>query len=98
MLIGLSGGEYEATPENATIFEGNTLINGLYIDLDDDYLYIPNEPDYIPKYAEVRKQAVAEGIPVYKLDSYDPEAAPFCFIINAMCRLFRDEVDCLPTE
>lgn len=98
MLIGLSGGEYEARPENAAIFEGKTLINGLYVDLDDDYLYIPNEPGYIPKYSQVREQAVAEGIPVYNLDSYDPESSPFCFIINAMCRLFRDEIDCLLIE
>ena len=86
---------YRATPANAVIFTGETLIQGLYIDLDDDYLFISDE---IPNYPEVALTAKYEGIPVYDLDTYDPTAPPFCYIINFMCRMFAQEVEIICGE
>lgn len=93
MIFSVHGEEFEATPENAAVFTGTTLIKGLYIDYPDTYLFIPDDPEIIPEFEEIAVQAELSGIPRYELESYDPEAQPFCFIINALCRVFRGEVD-----
>jgi hypothetical protein len=90
MKIEVHGLEFDANPANSAIFMGKTLLNGIYTDLDDDYVFIPAE---LPNYPEVAFKAKLEGIPVYEIDSYDPEATPFVFMINALCRLFREEVE-----
>jgi hypothetical protein len=93
MIFNVHGEEFEATPENAAIFTGTTLIQGLYIDYPDNYLFVPDDPEIIPDFAAIAARADEEGIPIYELDSYDPESEPFCFIINALCRVWRDEID-----
>jgi hypothetical protein len=98
MILEFRGGRIEATPENSAIFIGKTLLNGMYVDLDDDYLFLPADPEVIECYEELKVQAAQEGIPVYELDSYDPESPPFCFCINALCRVFREEVEWLTSE
>lgn len=90
MLISVNDIEYEANCENSAIFTGTTLLNGMYTDLDDDYVFIPEELD---NYPELATKAEDESIPVYELSEYDPNSPPFCFIINALCRVFRQEVD-----
>lgn len=93
MIIELSSGEFEVTPKNGAFFRGNTLINCLYVDFPDDYIVIPKDENVTPAYENVYEQGIKEGIPVYDLHDYDPEAFPICFIINAYCRLFRDEIN-----
>lgn len=95
MRIDVHGLEINVTPENSAIFTGTTLLNGLYVDMDDDYVFIPEE---LPKYPEVALTAKSEGVPVYQLESYDPEATPFVFIINALCRVFREEIEVVTSE
>lgn len=93
MKIGLDDIEFEATPANAAIFTGDTMLSGVYIDLDDDYVFLPQNEEYIPNYPEIALSLKYEGVPVYDLQTYDPDAQPFCFIINALCRMFRNEID-----
>lgn len=90
MIINITGLEYTANPENSAVFRGETMMNGMYTDLDDDYAFIPQE---LPDYDLVVVQAVEEGIPIYDLVEYDPQKPPYCFIINALCRVFRDEIE-----
>lgn len=90
MILSIHNKEFEVTPENSAAFTGNTLMNGMYTDLDDDYVFIPEQID---GYDSLITQAINEGIPVYELEEYDPNAPPFCFMINALCRIFRDEVN-----
>lgn len=94
MKIGLDHVEFEATPENTVIFLGEeTLLAGIYTDLDDDYIFLPFNEDYIPNFGEIALQLKHEGVAVHMLREYDPEAQPFCFIISALCRMFRNEID-----
>ena len=93
MILDFKNQEIEATPKNAAIFTGRTLLNGMYVDMDTDYLFLPADEQVITTYPEVKKQAIEEGIPVYEIITYDPEEAPFCFVINALCRVFRHEID-----
>lgn len=93
MIIGINGSEVEATPENAVIFTGETMMNGIYVDGEDDYLFIPEDLEAVTNYPEIALTLKFEGIPVYDLDEYDPTAQPFCFMINALCRVFRCEID-----
>jgi hypothetical protein len=95
MRIGVDNAEFDATPENTAIFSGSTLLNGIYTDLDDDYVFIPEDTELYP---EVVLMLMDEGIPAYRMDAYDPNAQPFCFIINALCRTFRKELDDLKIE
>lgn len=90
MKINVHGRDVEATPENSAIFTGSTLLNGMYTDLDDDYVFIPEELDSYPELALTAKY---ESIPVYDIKCYDPTSPPFCFMINALCRMFREEVE-----
>jgi len=98
MIIESKSGDLEATPKNAIIITGDNLINGLYVDNDDDYLFVPDDPEIVPFYQELKEQGIAEGITVCEVLSYDPEAQPFCFIINALCRVFREEVEIRTNE
>jgi hypothetical protein len=93
MILELKGEQYELNRENTVIFTGETLLNGIYLDRDDDYLFLPNDGEVIPCYQELEDALAGEGVTVYELDSYDPIAQPFCFIINALCRVFRSELD-----
>jgi hypothetical protein len=98
MILELKGEHYDLNRENTVIFTGETLLNGSFTDMDDDYLFLPNDPEIIPGYQEVEDALIAEGVTVYELDEYDPTAQPFCFIINALCRVFRSELDVVLTE
>lgn len=92
-MIGINGCEIEATPANAAIFTGETLLNGIYVDQDDDYVFIPEE--VINNYVQVIEVMESENIPIYELATYDPEAQPFCYMINGLCRVFRLEIEAL---
>lgn len=83
---------YEATPDNSCIFEGTTLIQGIFIDLEENYLFLPTE--ILDNSQELYREAQEEGIAYHTLLDYDPEAEPFVYIINAMCRMFAREVEC----
>lgn len=91
MQVSVEGQVFESNPANTVIFTGTTLLNGIYVDQDDDYLFIPE--GVIGNYEEVTELMQAEDIAVYEMDSYDPEAVPFCFMINGLCRVFRCELD-----
>lgn len=94
MKLELNSQSFEATPANSVIFlSEETLLAGIYVDLDDDYVFLPQNEDYIPNYPEIALTLKYEGVPVYDLQTYDPNAQPFCFIINALCRMFRNEID-----
>lgn len=93
MRIAIDTAEFEATPANTAIFTGDTMLSGVYVDLVDDYVFLPKNEEYIPNYPEIALSLKYEGIPVYDLQAYDPNAQPFCFIINALCRMFRNEID-----
>jgi hypothetical protein len=94
MIIGINGGEVEATPANTAIFTGKTLLNGIYIDIEpDDYLFIPQDLEAVTNYPEVALSLKYEGVAVHELIAYDPESEPFCFMINALCRVFQAEIE-----
>lgn len=93
MRISVLGMEYEATPANTVIFTGTTLLNGVYSDLDDDYVFLPEYA--VDGYSDVVDLLVGEHITVYDMESYDPTAQPFCFMINGLCRVFRSEIETL---
>lgn len=92
MRIHVESIDYEATPQNTAIFIGSTLLNGIYSDIPpDNYVFIPEE--YMTNYDEVVALMTEQGIATYQLEAYDPEAEPFCYMINARCRLFGLELD-----
>jgi hypothetical protein len=92
MYVNIFGERYEFDKDNTMYFTGETLIHGLYADInEDDYLYVPTDLMEHPE--EILDAIVDERIPVIDLVYYDPEEPPFCFIINAMCRLFSHEID-----
>jgi hypothetical protein len=96
MRIGIDNCEYEANAENTAIFVGTTLLNGVYTDLDDDYVFIPENDSQ--DYANVVVRLVQEGVTAYRMDGYDSNSEPFCFIINSLCRAFKKELDGLKIE
>ena len=96
LFLNIQGNCYEASPENTIIFVGDTLIQGIYLDLDEEYLFLPD--DVCDDYDSVLERLVEENVPVWDLQTYDPEEEPFLFIINAMCRLFARELECLNEE
>jgi len=93
MRVHINELEYEANEGNTVIFTGETMLSGIYTDIDDDYVFVPE--GVMTNYSEVTQLMTEQNIPVYELDSYDPEAQPFCFMINALCRIFRQELDVL---
>ena len=93
MYVNIHGNKFELNSDNSTYYTGETLIEGLYIDLDDDYIFIPTESMADPE--AVLDIVEDECIPVSEIVSYDPNADPFKYIINAMCRYFAEEIDCL---
>ena len=96
MNLNIHGECYEARPDNTIIFVGDTLIQGVYLDLDAEYLFVPDEA--VDNYDAVLERLVDENIPVWDLQTYDPEDEPFIFIINAMCRYFAREIDLISNE
>jgi hypothetical protein len=96
MRIESNNCEYEANAANTTIYTGETLINSVYTDLDDDYSVIPENTSQ--DYVNVLVRLIQEGVTAYRVESYDPNAEPFCFIINGICRAFRKELDRLQIE
>jgi len=93
MRIEVDNAEYEATPTNTIIFIGETLINGIYTDLDPepDYVMIPATPT--TGYIQLATNLYQEGIPAVRIDSYDPNADPYVHMIAGICRAFRHELD-----
>jgi hypothetical protein len=82
---------FEANAVNTAIFTGSTMLSGIYCDQDDDYVFIPE--GVIGNYDEVVSLMQEEQIPTYNMDGYDPNAQPFCFMINGLCRVFRTQLD-----
>lgn len=94
MMIGINDCEIEANPENAVVFTGETMLSGIYVDVEpDDYLFIPQDLEAVTNYPEIALSLKFEGVPIYELEEYDPESAPFCFMINALCRVFQAEIE-----
>lgn len=93
MYVNIHGNVYEFEPENTTVFYGETMINGIYFDFpeEDTYLFVPEE--VLENYDEVASEVICEGAAEIELNRYDPQAEPYLFIINAMCRLFAREVE-----
>lgn len=96
MYLNIQGEQYEVSKDNSIMFIGDTLIHGLYVDVDeDDYFFLPTEAmgeDEVEPFLDALEE---EGVYISDLLEYDPEAAPFCFIINALCRYFGREIECL---
>ncbi len=94
MFVNIHGEQYEFRDDNSIFYLGDTLIHGIYADLEEDeYVFIPTE--VIGNIEQVLDAAEDEGIPLVELLQYDPEEEPFRFIINALCRFFRREVEYL---
>ncbi len=85
--------EFDATPDNAVLIIGTTLLNSIYVDMQDDYFVIPAVPnrDYIQLAVALHN----EGVPTLRVDrdEYDPTAEPFVHVINGLCRAFGKELD-----
>ena len=95
MFLNIHGENYEIDQDNAIYFTGDTLIEGLYVDVsEDDYLFIPSEAVEEEVLPDLLDSLTQERIHVVDLVYYDPEEPPFCFIINALCRYFAREIDC----
>lgn len=94
MYVNIDGEKYEFRDDNTIVYLGDTLIHGIYVDLpDEEYIFLPTE--VISDLEGVLDSLEEENIPVVELRKYDPDEEPFCFIINALCRYFRREVDSL---
>ena len=82
---GRDGFEYNANATNSLIFcYENEMMNGLYIDMDDDYAFISADEEFYP---ELALTAVSEGIRVIDVEQFDEVDAPHCWILNALGRL-----------
>jgi hypothetical protein len=78
------GSQYEANPTNSIVLcYENDMMNGLYIDMDDDYAFVSADEEFYP---ELALTAVHEGILVVDVESFDAEDAPHCWVINALVR------------
>jgi hypothetical protein len=94
MIIGINNCEVEATPANTAIFTGETMLSGIYVDIEpDDYLFIPEDLEMVRNYPEIALSLKFEGVAIHELVAYDPQSEPFCFMINALCRVFACEIE-----
>lgn len=97
MRINLKGiGSYDATPENAYILEyPNDFMNGLFVDLDDDYFFVPS---FVPGYVEVETQALGIGIPKIEIVEYNLSEPPHLWVASALGRCVVGQFEQLLTD
>lgn len=93
MRIEVDNASYDAVAENTVVYIGNTLLNSIYTDLDEDYSVIPAIPS--KGYAQLVIELQRQGVPIERVTEYDPTAEPYVYIINGLCRAFRSELDVL---
>jgi hypothetical protein len=99
MYLNIQGECYEVTKDNSIMFIGETLIHGLYADVgEDDYFFIPTEAMDEDAVEPLLDALEEEGVKIADLLEYDPEAEPFRYIINALCRYFGREIECLDED
>lgn len=80
-------GTIETNPDNTFILRyPNDMLDGVIIDLDENYAYIPKavDPEH---YAEVEAQLCEEGIDIVVMaDDVDMAEAPHCWVIQSMLK------------
>ncbi len=85
MKISYNEVDYDVTQDNAAVLTyPNDMMNGIYIDLDDSYMFISS---FSADYEALAEDAVASG--VYEIevnDDFDPEETPHCYVINSLAR------------
>lgn len=85
MRILISNGEVEANSDNSYIITAqNDMLNGLFVDRDEEYTFIPEDTEGYP---ELALTAVGEGITVLDVQSYDATAEPWIWVINSLARM-----------
>jgi hypothetical protein len=70
-------------------------MDGLYVDLDDDYCFIPK---FVPGYVEVETIAMGIGIPQVEVSVVDLTEAPHCWVVNALARCVVGQFELLLEE
>lgn len=85
MIIDNGKNQYQATAENAVYyrFPKNDILNGLYLDLDEDYLFISQHSEFFNR---IITAALLEGIPNKPVHEFNPDEAPYIYMISHLGR------------
>ncbi len=85
MILEFDGQHIQVDANNGELFIfDNDMMNGLYADFDDDYVFISADT---PNFAEIEEHVDDEGIEVTLVHQYNAADAPYCFIINSLARM-----------
>ena len=91
MIIRLNNREVEATPENTMImrYETQDMANGVYIDLEDEFLFIAKGID-----DRIEEQAIGEGVAIVRVIAKpDWECSPHKDIAGMLGQIVVTEVE-----
>lgn len=85
MTIDTGNGEIHAGPDNAMLLAyPNDMMDGLFIDLDDNYCFIQADTSGFDQLKEV---VLAEGIPVGHVEEdADLDEYPHCYVVESLGR------------
>lgn len=83
----INHGEIDCNPDNTYILQyPNDMLNGVIIDLDDNYAFIPQVDDGV-NYNGFQAQLAAEGIETVVLgEDVDMTEPPHCWVLQSMIK------------
>jgi len=88
MIIGFNGEHHEVDDEHiAVLLYPNDMMNGLFIDLDDNYAFVSA---WQPEADEFIAEAIGQGVEQYELGEdadIDLTAPPHCWVVASLARL-----------
>lgn len=84
--------EGELDVERSFILTGHGIMDGVYIDTPTDYGFVPEDAE---EYEGMMLWALDEGIVQRPFNpaTFDPNTEPYCYVINALCKRFKGELD-----
>ena len=94
MRITIGEDEYQATPNNAYImYYDNDILNGLYVDLDEEYLFLSAHHRFYNK-LEIEKRATSAGILTCQMHGeVDMTQPPHCYVMGGLGRFIAQSAE-----
>lgn len=92
MNLEVNGQQYPVNGKNTVIlYYPNDILNGLYVNLCTNYMFIPAEHDM---FADVRAAAIEDGVQEVEIPpNYNPENSPHKWVIEAVGKLVVEEAE-----
>lgn len=86
--------EGELDVEHSYILTGHGIMDGVYVDTPTDYGFVDEGSPY---YEDTMLWALDLGIVQrpFNPETFDANTEPYCYVINALCKRFRSELDTL---